>query len=80
MEVDKTRKFYGITENSDKYENVRGIVKKTRNFWYILTNYGLVTEIVPSLIHEKVKEFRIYLWFINKTRKRWRCHGQLLLR
>ena len=31
-EVDKTRNFHGITENSDKYGNVRGIVKKTLNF------------------------------------------------
>ena len=32
MEVDKTRNFHGITENSDKYGNVRGIVNQTPNF------------------------------------------------
>ena len=31
-EVAKTRIFHEITENSDKYGNVRGIVNKTRNF------------------------------------------------
>ena len=34
-EVDKARNFHGIhgiTENSDKYGSVRGIVNKTRNF------------------------------------------------
>ena len=31
-EVDKTLNFHGITENSDKYGNVRGIVNKTWNF------------------------------------------------
>ena len=34
-DFDKTRNFHGIhgiTENSDKYGNVRGIVNKTRNF------------------------------------------------
>ena len=64
QEVDKTRNFHGITENSAKYGNVHGIVKKIRNFSYIVTNHGLVTEIVPSLIHGKVKEFRIYLCFL----------------
>ena len=32
LEIDKTQNIHRITENSDKYGNVRGIVKKTRNF------------------------------------------------
>ena len=49
-EVYKTRNFHGITENSDKYGNVRGIVNQKLNFDNGITansdKYGNVRGIV----------------------------------
>ena len=70
---------FGITENSDKYGNVRGIVKKTLNFFIYLDKPRIGNGNHPIPDNGKVKEFRIYLWFLYETRKHRRCYGQLLL-
>ena len=61
-EVDKTRNFHGITENSDKYGNVRGIV----------TKHGtLIMEIrkipIPGLT-ENSNKYGNVRGIVNKTR------------
>ena len=81
VEVDKTRNFHGIhgiTENSDKYGNVRGIVNKTRNFDNGITEnsdkYGNVRSIVNKTrnfhngITENSDKYGNVRGIVNKTR------------
>ena len=77
-EVDKTRNFHGITEKSDKYGNVRGIVNKTRNFDNGITEnsdkYGDVRGIVNKTrkfhngITENSDKYGNVRGIVNKTR------------